>query len=298
MVLVDGMQSCEYSISKMTGKEKVCLLTGYPKDNLLVVGGLYSDGLNVLFQQRITTQTLDFLQRLGLFLTQKLAHVFKTACLANHLQCILFDFNGCGLLADDVEQLAVGRVLSDGMNDGKWKLALCQILTKALVVCILYQGTCKHASPSSPFEFDTYAGGLQVHVVIAHLEMDAYNVDERCVITAPHSSVSARIGVCTWHHLLTCHFHLLLALIAPPIVINRWFLPDRVTHESMHDLYTAHLLLLTISMYSSSVGQVRLSLQYSSMPWPRCRLISSSVHTCIMLGMFSFITSCNAKKMT
>lgn len=35
-------------------------------------------------------------------------------------------------------------------------------------------------------------------------------------------------------------------------------------------------LLFTISMYSSSVGQVRLSRQNRSSPWPRCRFKNSS----------------------
>lgn len=40
-----------------------------------------------------------------------------------------------------------------------------------------------------------------------------------------------------------------------------------------------YLLPLTISIHSSSVGQIRLSLQNNSIPWPRCRLsISSNVH--------------------
>lgn len=62
------------------------------------------------------------------------------------------------LLLEDVDELQVGRVGADAVDDGKRKLALGQVLAHALVVRVLARG--------------------EVHVVVADLEDEADEVDE------------------------------------------------------------------------------------------------------------------------
>lgn len=41
---------------------------------------------------------------------------------------------------EDTGELVRPRVAADGMYDGEGELTLCEILTKALVICILLEG--------------------------------------------------------------------------------------------------------------------------------------------------------------
>ena len=96
-----------------------------------------SQGVHDLFKHSVATQGLNLLTRAGLQIGKVLSAVTKGLGTLEELQSVLLELDGMRAFLEDIEELSVGRIGPDGVDDGKRKLALGQVLTETLVVCIL-----------------------------------------------------------------------------------------------------------------------------------------------------------------
>ena len=141
-----------------------------------------------LFQHLVSAQLLDLCACFRLLLFQIISYIRKTSSFLNDIYSVLFDFNRSRFLLNYIQQLTTIRIRSDRMNDGERKLSLGDVFTKALVLGILFGLT--GVSSSLKHWTQTRLSGLQVHIIIAYLKVNANNIDKVGIRTVEKRMVS------------------------------------------------------------------------------------------------------------
>lgn len=131
------------------------LIDIYPVEDLDDLAGLASSRVHLGYQ----TTSLDF------EFPNDPSGVLKAAGALHVRDGISLDSIVGGLLFEDVDQLEVGRIGADGVDDREGEFALGQILAQAFVL-----GICPRR---------------QIQVVIADLEDEPHQVDERDTVDLP-----------------------------------------------------------------------------------------------------------------
>jgi hypothetical protein len=127
---------------------------------------------------------------------------------------------------------------------------------------------------------ETDLGALKVHVVVADLENDSNQVRQRDVVSVRKKRIGAGKSECA--KCKGAGTNLAgdsgdAAIISLMDIRNKPPVSATALVSSSAPGEAGDVLLLTMSMYSGSVGQIRFSRQKRSIPCPRWRFSSSSV---------------------
>ena len=121
----------------------------------------------------------------------------------------------------------------------------------------------------------THLRTLQVHVVVAYLEVYAELIDQRYIVPGRHfrMALGERLGKKTH----TSTFVVAQAIMSFTATRNRPPVSATIMNPAAAgDSTRVNALLLTMETYSSSVGHCSESRHRSSSPCPRCKQSSSA----------------------
>ena len=177
------------------------------------------------------------------------------------------------------EDSAVCGVGTDRVNNREGEFPFGEIFAISFVVCVLYHQA--HQHPHLYTRAKTDLDRLQIDIIVPNLEDDRNEIRERNVVSINRIVISICMAEkttrgpsgefrCCRCHQFDCDSEQSARLC------------DRTSRQyNRGERGEEDALLLTISMYSGSVGQTRFSRQKRSIPCPRCRFSSSSIVTTI-----------------